>query len=269
MFTVVYILILCITTTINNKANEISDENTDSYKFDKKAALSILALFLVSIGLNFLKRLDTKIYLAALVIYGIFCLLCFLIINSLRIQNIKKEREQLVQMFEILDCLLKTKDSIDYNNVPFTINYDKGNKKQIDSIVVDMKNPDKFTDSALTQTVYNLNKFLPYRRWVSETDFPERTCTFIGTKLPPDLANFPGSDLRPWQWIPLGLGGQGEIGWNLGASKKEMGKSLYIYEDTGLPAQTTEIAKAPQALCVGSTGGGKAIFIDEFIKIKR
>ena len=43
---------------------------------------------------------------------------------------------------------------------------------------------------------------------------------------------------------------------------------MFLDEESGRPIGTTEAPKAPQSLTVGSTGGGKAIFIDEIVKVK-
>lgn len=269
MFVLSFVVLLSITTMLNNKKEDINEENVNSFKFDKRGVVVILMCFLTGITLDFLvKKYFYEKFFITLGIYSFLCLSSLIIINQFRLMAIEKEKEEIKQIYEILDVLVMPKNrEIDYNEVPFEIVYNKGNKNQIDRVVVNMENPEKFKDAVITQAVYNFNKFLPYREWVVDTDFPERTCTFIGNKLPPELAKFPGSDLRPWNWIPLGLGGNGEIGWNLGASKSNIGESLYIYEDTKMKAGTIDISKAPQALTVGSTGGGKSIVISEIVEI--
>ena len=268
MFIGVFILILCIITLFNNEQNEITGENADSYKFDKYSIFIILGLIILGIILDIIMKNFRSVYYIVLLIYAVLNIILLIVANQLRIQSIEKEREQIDQIYEIFSTLLKVKkDEIDYNNIPFNVDFDSSNKKYINKITVTMENPERFTDSSVTQAVYSMNKFLPYKKWVSEVDFPERECIFIGNKLPPLVANFPGSDLRPWNFIPVGLSGTGEIAWNLGADKKSIGKSLYIYEDTGLNAETTDSTKSPQCLMVGTTGGGKAIFIEQKVEI--
>jgi len=269
MFTLAFIILLSIVTVVNNKQKEISDDNEASFKFDDTS----IAIISSCLGVGIILDISVKKYLKEyyFIIFGGYMFISLILLsiaNYLRITSIEKEREEIEQIFQILDSLIKTRGvDIDFNNIPFTVEYNKGNKKQIDKIIVTMENPERFTDNAITQAVYNLNKFLPYRQWVSEPDFPERVCTFIGNKLPPALANYPGSDLRPWNWIPLGLGGNGELGWNLGAKEEDMGKSMYVYSDTGLSADTVEVSKAPQCLTVGATGGGKSVWVNQIVDI--
>ena len=269
MFTFVFIILLSLITSINNNQKEITDDNEASYRFDKRSIIIIFSCLIIGVLLDmFVKKYLKEQYFIILGIYSFVSLISLSVSNHFRIISIEKEREEIQQIFQILDSLVKIKgQEIDYNNIPFTIEYNKGNKNQVDKIIVTMENPEKFTDNAITQAVYNFNKFLPYRQWVAEPDFPERVCLFIGNKLPPKIAYYPGSDLRPWNWIPLGLGGNGELGWNLGAKEEDMGKSMYIYEDTGARADTVEVSKAPQCLTVGATGGGKAIWVDQIVDI--
>ena len=269
MFTISFIILLSIVTMLNNKQQDISDENTNSFKFDKSGIITMMICFFVGLLLDFtVKKFFYDKYFIVLGVYSFLSLAALVIINQFRLNAIEREKEEIKQIFEILDSLVMPKNrEIDYNEVPFKIIYNKGNKNEIDKVIVNMENPEKFKDASITQAVYNFNKFLPYREWIVDTDFPERTCTFIGNKLPPNIALFPGSDLRPWNWIPLGLGGNGELGWNLGAKSSNIGESLYIYEDSNVKAGTIEVSKAPQALTVGSTGGGKAIFIGEIVDI--
>lgn len=264
MFLFSFFLVLSIVTYINNQVKDISEENSSAYKFDKNGIIVISILFVIGLTLNLLHKLFYKFLIPALIIYMFICVVSLTVVNALRIQAIEKERENIKQMYEILEDVLKSKGNIDYNNVPFEIQY---KNKQIDKIILTIRDTTTFRDSMVTQAVYNLNKFLPHRQWVSSVDLPEKKCIFIGNKLPPSVAMYPGGDLRPWNWIPLGIGGNGEIGWNLGAKDKNMGRSMYIYEDTKMPADTVSAPKIPQCLTLGATGGGKAIFIDEIINI--
>lgn len=229
----------------------------------------IIGILVLGIILNFVMSNYPKIYMLVLGIYSVITLAGIIIANQLRLQRIEDRRNDIDEVFKILDKIFKKKsEEIDYNNVPFTILYDKTDRKKIASIKIEIDDPNLFNDYNLTDSVNRLNQFFQYFQWLQKVDFPKRECIFIGKKKPPGMAVFNGSDLRPWNWIPLGIGSNGEVGWNLGASSSNMGQSMFRFEDTGQLAGTTDVSKAPQCLTLGSTGGGKAIFIDEEITIR-
>lgn len=273
MFTIIFFILFSVITTINNNYEGISEDNSNSHKFNKNSITIILLSILVGVLCDiFVKKLFFDSYLIFLAGYAFASIFSIVIANQARIKAIEKEKELINQIYQVLDSLVKEgkrSEEIDYNSVPFDIEFNKTNKKEIDRVTLKIENPDKLKDAYITQAVYNFNKFFPYRQWVSDVDYPERTCVFIGNKLPPSIAMYPGSDLRPCNWIPLGLSGNNELGWNLGAKKSEIGSSLYIYEDTKQRAGTAEISTAPQALIAGSTGGGKAIYINQVVEIQR
>lgn len=252
---------------MNNKMKSIDEGNSDSYAFGKKDSLLLLSFFLISFLLNTFVtyRKYDAIMVYALGGYFLVVFLTTVITNQLRINQIEKKREEIQEIYRIIGDQLKFPISkngkIDYNNVPFEV---KAEGEELNKITVHITDDRNFRDSNVTYAVSSLNENFNYRSWVSQVDFPSRKCTFIGQKLPPDLAMYPGSDLRPWNWIPLGLGGNGELGWNLGAKDKDLGRSSFQYED-GVIAQNTKIPSAPQALTLGATGGGKAIWVDQEI----
>lgn len=271
MFVLSFALILSVLIILNNKMKDVSSENNDSYQFDRNSVLIILGLFLLGLVLNFVMKAFPSKYFIVLGVYSVVCAAGIIIANQLRIQRIEERREDIREVYKALNKIFKVKpdEELDMNNIPFEIEYSKEDPKKISLIKIEIDNPDYFTDHILTDAVNRLNKFFNYYQWLQQVDFPDRTCMFIGQKKPPRLALFPGSDLRPWNWIPLGVGSNGEVGWNLGAKKNSMGKSLFKYEDTGELAGTTDISKAPQCLTLGSTGGGKAIAIDEIVEVRR
>jgi hypothetical protein len=193
--------------------------------------------------------------------YFVICFSVTLIVNKIREKQIKEEHEQIALIFESLSKILGKTKEIDFNNLPFTY---ETNKDKINKIVIDMKDPDKFPDAVVTSSVFSLNKFFPYYQWISSVDFPKRECIFIGQQLPPDIAMWPGSDLRPAGWIPLGVAGNGEAGWNL-SNPDDIGCSSYIRD--GKKVGTVKSSSAPQGLCVGSTGGGKSIWVEQEVQI--
>lgn len=270
MFILAFIVILCILMMINNKVKHIASDNNDSYEFDRNSVFILLGLLLLGVSLNFVMKNFMNQYL---IVLGIYCAVSsagIIVANQLRIQKIEERRADIAEIYEILDKILKTKkEDIDYNNVPFKINYDKEDRKRIAAIEIVMENFNDFSDSKITDAVTRLNKHLSHSQWLHKEDKSERKCLFIGRKKPPLLAPFPGSDLRPWNWIPLGIGSNGEVGWNLSVKDdRTMGKSLFRFEDTGQVAGTTKVAKIPQSLTLGSTGGGKAVFVDEVVKVQ-
>lgn len=297
MFFLVFILTTTIAMSIFNYSLELENDNPDAYELGRTGSLTILVFLLLSIILNIVMKFFTVIYFPSVVAFAIVYGLSLAIINAKRKEDLQRQRNEFDQIFEIIDPIYKVdKNGIDYNNIPFDISRKGGigkEKNHIIQIVLHLQDMKKATDGAIVQTVSNLNRFFPYRRWRGSSSFPDRTCTFIGDALPPEVANYPGAELRPWQYVPIGVGGKGEIGWNLGASNKEIGRSMYMYELENQPpysgpvslsrydenseqsiedffagkqtADTVSTAKAPHCLCLGSTGGGKAIYVDQEI----
>ena len=277
MFILTFVVVLSLVTFLTNKQKGVSEGKAEAYSFDKYGVVSVLSLLALGVALQFavpefyglISSDYTEVYAYSLGAYALLCFGTVVVTNSLRAQAIQRLRDQIEQLYSVLEPLVGVdlKKGIDFNNVPFEFEYDPQNKKQIQKITVNVKNTAKFTDSAVTQCVFNLNKYLPYKTWFSAPNFPEKVCVFVGNDLPPELAMYPGSDFRPWNWIPLGLNGQGELGWNLGAKESDVGASAYVYEENGKRAKTVLVSKAPQALVVGSTGGGKAIALDEYVEV--
>ena len=162
---------------------------------------------------------------------------------------IEKQREELQQIFEVLEPVLPKNTELDMNNPPFQLGYE-GTK--VNRITIKI-NPNTFKETVATNLCLSLNKYLPNYEWVNEFDFAARECAFVGTPLPPSVAKYQGSWLRPAEFIPIGLSGLGEVSWNINSFKNE-GRSNYIYDD-GKIAKTVDTPSAPQALCVGSPLG--------------
>ena len=268
LFILIFILAFSFVTSINNKINKVSSDNQDSYSFDKKGSLVFIGFFILAIILNKVITYEKyeRVMLISLGIYFLIVVFVTIIINQIRISKINAKRESIDEIYRVIGTELnlyknKVKKEFDYNDIPFKLEYEKGELSRIEIEIIEDSN---FADAKVMYAVKKLNDNFTHRRWVSNVDFPERKCTFIGQRLPPKLANYPGSDLRPWNWIPLGLGGNGEIGWNLGAKNKEMGRSQFVYEN-GEIAKNVDTPRAPQAMTLGATGGGKAIWIDQDI----
>lgn len=264
MFIVIFFIVLALTNAINNKVKQIDQDSADSYEYDKQSIMIIVALFGVGLLLQLIIKSEWVVYPWLLLIYFVGALLGIIISNQLRMTAIDKKRESLSKVYEILQPLIDPKKAgLDFNNIPFELTYEKG---KINGITVKIDEPTRFSDTLVTNCVAQMNKYLPECVWVSDIDFADRKCHFKGTNLPPWVAKYPGS-IRPTSWIPIGVNGVGELGWNLGAKKKLMGRSLFKYED-GSNAGTVDVAKAPQAMVLGGTGGGKAIFIEQTVQIQ-
>jgi hypothetical protein len=130
----------------------------------------------------------------------------------------------------------------------------------------------------MTSCQYSLNSNFPHAQWIYDINFPNKEATFEGQPLPPNIANYPGSDFRPAEWIPLGLSGAGEVCWKLSGTGAEQmngfegvmpksGISAYVYED-GQRAGTVNNPNTPMTLTLGSTGGGKSVYINQEVEIE-
>jgi ABC-type multidrug transport system fused ATPase/permease subunit len=264
MFIFAFVISLALIAYGINKANKAED-NESTLNFNGSQNIIIVGLLGVGILLevltNILNEVLTNYYWPMLGIYTVICLSVFVVLNKIREKQIKEEHDQITLIFEALSKILGKQKEIDFNDLPFSY---EGENGKIQKIIIDMKDPDKFSDPVVTSGVFSLNKFFPYYQWISNVNFPKRECIFQGQKLPPDIAMWPGSDLRPAGWIPLGVAGSGEAGWNI-ANPKDLGVSSYIRD--GERIGTVKSSSAPQGLCVGSTGGGKSIWIEQEVQV--
>ena len=267
-----FLFILAITTYITNIKNGAGGKaNDEILEFQRSDSLIILACMLSTIPLDWIfKHLLPSFYLVGSLISAGFLLMILIIVNIHREALIKKKHDQIVNTFQALADVLGRVDveDIDFNQVPFTLEEDPktGN---INKITIDMSIPGRFNDNTITLAQYSVNKFFPELQWTSIVDHPKRELTFKGLPKPPAIAKFPGSDYRPTGWIPLGLSGAGEVGWNIADPKKDqMGTSSYI-DDEGHTPEAVTMPSAPQCLTLGSTGGGKSIWVGQKIQIKK
>lgn len=268
MIIIVFLVILLITVTLTNKKNEAAatDQNLE---FEQKDSLLIFAMLILSIILhNILKNFFPKAYLIVTLVFSLISMMTLVILNMNRERKIKHHHDQIVRVFQALTDVLGRIDEsdIDFSEIPFQIE-EEPKSGLINKITIDTSNPHgKFNDNTIMLAQYSINKYFPDFQWLSQQKFQDRELIFTGLPKPPAIAKFPGSDYRPTGWIPLGLSGQGEIGWNL-ADPKEMGISSYINED-GTTVQHVKTPSAPQCLVLGSTGGGKSIYRDQYVTIK-
>ena len=259
MFIFIFFIIVLVTQYLTNKALNISSDNSISYTYSKRDA-GILALFLIGsiIAQKFVPR--GKIFWIGCGVYATALLITMIILATIKSIIIRKQREEVKSIFEVLEPVIpnefKIKDKEtgefklkDPNKYPFKLEYE-GTK--VNKIIIKI-NPNTFKEPVAVNLCLSLNKYLPNYEWVNEFDFAARECAFVGTPLPPRVAKYNGSWLRPTEFIPIGLSGLGEVSWNLNSIKDE-GRSNYVYED-GKTAKTVDTPSAPQALCVGSPLG--------------
>lgn len=255
MYIFIFLVVLGMTTFITNKQNEV-ESNYEFLKWSSKDILIISATAGVALLLQILDGIFLPKFF--MLVYLIGSVISLVLVNKFREQYIQEYKKQLGQIIEAMGGLFKIKDEeINYNDLPFKIEKDGD---LVNKIIVQMKDPQKFNDGNCTNAVYSLKRYFPYYDWQYTTDFPKQECVFEGQKLPPDVAKWPGDDLRRSPFIPLGLSGDGEVGWAL--TSKGYGESSYVFED-GSVAGTAKLPSAPQALVVGSTGGGKSIWVDQ------
>ena len=275
MFLLIFFLVMSISQYINNWMMQIDDSSEDAYYYGQRDSRYIALTFLLSIVLEVITRVNIPAikpfiqnYLGYITLgYGLTVLLLMILLSGLRKQDILKKREELLNVFQIVRPLITSaKDAeIDYNNPGFELEYKYGNVNKINVPV----EPTKFSsgvDKVLTPIVAQLNAFLPTYSWNYESHLEERYLTLVGSDKPPELARWPGSWLRHFRFMPVGISGKGEVAYQPDSvPKKEYGRSLYLNEkgdpiptDTSLPTQ-------PQALVCGATGGGKSVMIQNVI----
>ena len=259
MFIFIFIILVAVIHYLTNKVLGISSNNSLSYTYSKRDTGIILLFLVTSIILQKVVPRG-KIFWIGCGIYASVLLITMIILATIKRIIVIKQREEIQSVFAVLEPVIpnryKVKDKEtqefsmkDINNPPFELGYE-GTKINRITIGID---PNTFKETVAVNLCLSLNKYLPNYEWVNEFDFAARKCIFVGTPLPPRVAKYQGSWLRPTAFIPIGLSGLGEVSWNLNSIKDE-GRSCYVYED-GKIAKTVDTPSAPQALCVGSPLG--------------
>lgn len=245
MYVLIYLIVLGVSTYLTNKTNEVesSDEFLQWSKQDIATIGGVLALGII------LEAIGKTLPIVLLGVYFVVCMLAFVAVNKSREKTIQQFKEHVNQIYEATAKLTNIKkEDLSYSDLPFKLEQEDG---RISQIIVKMTEPSKFTDGNCINAVYSLNRFFPYCSWKYVVDFPKQECYFIGQKLPPEIANWPGDNLRGSVYIPLGVAGDGEVGWPLANSKKKWGESSFVFDD-GEKAGTVDLPSAPQCLTVGS-----------------
>ena len=261
MYILIFFLVISLSQFVSNKILSISDDNSIGYSYSKRDSLIIIAFLAIGIILQLVKPTGQIFWILGAV-YALLIILTMTVLATIKKVTITAQREELQKVFDILSPVLAKNTELDMNNPPFKLDYEKN---QINKITIEI-NPNTFKETVATNLCLSLNKFLPNYEWVNEFDFASRECSFVGTPLPPNIAKYPGSWLRPAEFIPIGLSGRGEVSWTINSIKDE-GRSNYIYEDNKI-ANTVDTPSARQCLALGSTGGGKSIYINQYIEIR-
>ena len=249
MFILAFFIVIAVSQFITNKILKVSDENTVSYSYTKKDGAVLFLFLAIAIGLQFVK-ISGQTFWSLVGIYAVLLALTMCILAAIKKNIVEKQKDELQKVFDVLAPALPKNAELDPNNPPFKLSYEKGN---INRITMDILNPTTFKEDLAISICLSLNKYLPNYEWVPEFDFAARECAFVGTPLPPHVAKYPGSWLRPTEFIPIGLTGLGELGWVINSYKND-GRSLYVYDD-GKTTKTVDSPSAPQALVVGGPLG--------------
>lgn len=291
MLIVSYLIALVATTVMINKKN--NDNSQESLVFEKNDSIIILLLLLSALFVDIIVSKFVKLSWQIFVVGLIFYFFAFIVLNARREIIIKNRQDQIIKIYEALKDIFGkvNREDIDFGNVPFKFEIDKATKT-VNYIKIDTSQDGlKSDESSITYAQLTINKFFTQFQWINTFSLQERELIFKGLPKPPRIAMWPGTDYRPADWIPLGVSGMGEIGWNLG-DPKDLGHSSYVnkfpmgdsLEKSRSPkhepkdgfklpngswvAGTVETPSAPQSMTVGSSGGGKSIVKDQKVIIK-
>lgn len=250
MFILTFFIVVALTQFITNKILKLSDENKISYSYSKRDGLIICGFLVIGVLLQFLLKVEGKMFFIVDGIYAAAILFTMIVLATMKKVVVEKQKEDMKKVFDVLGPALPKNAEFDINTLPFKLDYEDN---KINKITMDIINPTTFKEDLAINICLSLNKYLPDYEWVPEFDYAARECAFVGTPLPPHVARYPGSWLRPAEFIPIGLTGLGELAWVINSFKGE-GRSLYVYDD-GKKAKTVDSPSAPQALVVGGPLG--------------
>ena len=249
MYIIIFFVVLAIMQFTTNKILKLSNENKISYSYSKRDGLIIFGFLVAGIIMQLVLKVKGKTFLIIAGIYALAIVLTMIILATMKKVIVEKQKDEMKKIFDVLGPVLPKNEEFDLNNLPFKVSYE-GDK--VNRVTIEI-NPNTFKETVAVNLCLSFNKYLPDYEWVNEFDFAARECAFVGTPLPPHVARYPGSWLRPTEFIPIGLTGLGELAWVINSFKGE-GRSLYVYED-GKKAKTVDSPSAPQALVVGGPLG--------------
>lgn len=257
MFILVFFLAVSLIQFINNKTLGISDDSKELTEFSKKDSLIIAGLFLTSVILQVLSSFSffDIIFWWVILTYLITSVVLLVIAQQIRKEDIISKREDMQQVYDILQKLVDKKgNGIDFNNPPFELKYKRSEVQRILIPVDPVTLADvKDLTSAMVPYISQLDNFFPEFKWTFEKHFEQRYIEFVGEEKPPKLARWAGGWLRPAKFLPMGLSGKGEIGFTTDSFDKEnTGRSLYLTENGDNPPLDDSLPIQPQALCCGA-----------------
>lgn len=271
MIIAAFLMSLVVTTMMTNKKNDTATTD-ESLEFNTASSVQIFLCMVSSFLFQWISSLFSGNFrtVFALVMFGVYlCLM--MVINITREKRLKERQDQIIRVYEALSDIFGriSREDMDFGKTPFSFEMDK-KSGLINIITIDMASQDaKINDNSIIYAQYSLNKFFPEFDWISDLDAPNRQLKYQGIPKPPKMAKFPATDYRPSGWIPLGVAGSAdgvvEVGWNI-SDPKDLGQSMY-FDEEGHQAGTLELPSAPQCMTLGSTGGGKAIYVDQEIEI--
>ena len=250
MYILTFFIVVALTQFTTNKILKLSDENKISYSYSKRDGLIIFGFGIVGVIMQLLLKVEGKTFLIIDGIYAAAILFTMIVLAAMKKVVVEKQKLDMQKVFDVLGPALPKNAEFDINTLPFKLDYEDN---KINRITMNIINPTTFKEDLAISICLSLNKYLPDYEWVPEFDYAARECAFVGTPLPPHVARYPGSWLRPAEFIPIGLTGLGELAWVINSFKGE-GRSLYVYED-GKKAKTVDSPSAPQALVVGGPLG--------------
>ena len=267
MFILAFILVISIVSYISNKTLDIDSDSEDSYSQTKTSTLFYIIVFIIGLGLQILstkiKFIETY-YWYILALYVLSSIIISFVLSQIKKQTIEKKREELLNIYQIVKPLADKKGTeLDFNNVPFELDYKYGN---VNKITIQVE-PTTFKEATCSALLNQLNAFLPTFTWNYKLRLEERCVDFIGYDKPPEMARWPGAWLRDSRYMPVGIDGFGEVAWQVDSvPKNKMGRSLYL-DNKGNPINAdTSVPSQPQSLICGLTGGGKSVTIQNIIQ---
>lgn len=266
MYIFFWLLALTAVTAGFNKQSgaQNSSENLDMGRSGSMLMLgSFVVAVLLQVGSGAL-GFSTKLNFIVAIVFAILCVFLNIYINATRAKRIKEEHDSILMICDVLGRrFAPSAEDVDFSNLPFEIEKQRG---KIRKVTVHPESVQLIKDELISDMVISMNQSFPEFEWMGDGDASRREIVLQGNPRPPRLALWPGSDLRPIGYIPVGMSGRGEVSWNMGAPS-DLGVSLFVDPETGERAETVEYARAPQNITSGGTGGGKSVWQRQRIKI--
>lgn len=279
--------------TINLYMSNRKEKSKNSEINDNRLySIVVLALIALSVAFDLIvDKYEIDISVFAYLIVAVGETIFFVIQNAKREEEIRRQHNEMKQLLQCLSPVIEIPKGEELDlEADYGLELGRDKNGKINSIKCQIQDPDKWSDGVLVKIVLNMNKYLPEKRWTNRVDFPTLEAEFIGSDLPPKMAKYPGSFLRPWNYIPVGVDGNDELGINLGAKDKNIGDSMFAFNEDNsaggsiLDNRASTDAwdslqkgrrkagvklppKTPQLMILGSTGGGKAIWTEQLVEI--